>query len=417
MPERGIVYEQAYYRCLPMKDRKMTHLVLVKAPEDCSATVGKSRVEFANSLRGIACLCVVFAHYAGVFWEAPAAVATLTGMPDYEVPPARMPVINWLDNAIPNLQWGPLGVAIFFLISGFVIPFSVARQNAGQFLLNRTLRIWPTYLCGFAFTAGLIAIGAYSYGAPAPFATWEALVHAVPGLRDLVGSRNIDGIIWTLEIEIKFYVICALTVPWLRTSSMKVFSVPMLIGIAALILSWQLPNMSPTAARLSTTAINAAQYLIYMYIGVAFHFLHQGHSQTRQLVTWMGTLSLMMCLVWSSSPYKVTFPSAWNYGLAICIFGWAMSYPQFLRSNKLLDAVAAISYPLYVVHGVAGYVILRWLYAAEVPAWASILLTTAITFAVATALHVLVEKPSQRVGKRLAEKLPRGRSWPEQQAA
>lgn len=323
-------------------------------------------------------------------------------MPIYEVPQQRMPAISWFDNAIPHLQWGPLGVAIFFLISGFVIPFSVNRQSSLQFLMTRVCRIWPTYVCGFAFTASFIALGAWSYGGQAPFTLAEASVHALLGLRDMVGSRNIDGIIWTLELEVKFYLLCALTAPWIRSASLKLFTVPMILGIVACLLAWRLPHLSPAWVRLSTAYINASQYLIFMYIGVAFHFLYQGHSQTQQLVAWLGTLSMMMWLVWSHSPYNSTLPIIWNYGLAICIFGWAMTCPQLLRSNVVLDAIAAISYPLYVVHGVAGYVILRWLYAADVPAGISILLTIAITTAVAYTLHVWVELPSQKLGKRLS---------------
>lgn len=42
------------------------------------------RLEFANILRGIAALIVVlFAHFGGVFFTSPAAVASLTWAPPF----------------------------------------------------------------------------------------------------------------------------------------------------------------------------------------------------------------------------------------------------------------------------------------------------------------------------------------------
>ena len=382
----------------------MTTQLRIAADSQNMRTEPSQKVEFANTLRGLACLSVVFAHYAGVFWEAPVAVVSLTGLPTYQITADQMPALNWFDNAIPNLQWGPLGVAIFFLISGFVIPYSLNRQSFVQFLLNRVFRIWPTYVCGFAVTAVAISVGCWMFASTVPFNSRDLLIHALPGLRDVVGGRNIDGIIWTLEIEVKFYALCALSAVWFRKSSPAVFALPVLIGVLALAVAPYIPGMSPTLAQWTTMYVNLSQYLVYMYIGVAFHFLHAGSLHPKQIVAWMATLGLLVCLIWSNSPYKASFPIAWNYAIAVCLFGWAMSYPNLLRSNRLLDAIAAISYPLYVVHGVAGYVLMRSFLSMGMAPWLNILLTACAATAVAYLLHVIVEVPTQKLGKRLGRR-------------
>ncbi len=38
-----------------------------------------TRVRFANTLRGLACMMVVFAHYGQLYWVAPETVSILTG--------------------------------------------------------------------------------------------------------------------------------------------------------------------------------------------------------------------------------------------------------------------------------------------------------------------------------------------------
>ena len=65
--------------------------------------------------------------------------------------------LTWL-HVVPQFNWGAFGVALFFLISGFVIPFSLSRQRAGAFLVGRFFRIVPLYVVGF--TISLAAIGA-----------------------------------------------------------------------------------------------------------------------------------------------------------------------------------------------------------------------------------------------------------------
>ena len=49
------------------------------------------------------------------------------------------------------LNWGPFGVALFFVISGFVIPFSFETYGRLDFIVARFFRIYPTYLTGLSF--------------------------------------------------------------------------------------------------------------------------------------------------------------------------------------------------------------------------------------------------------------------------
>jgi peptidoglycan/LPS O-acetylase OafA/YrhL len=83
-------------------------------------------LEFVHQLRGIAALVVIFgAHLLGVFWLNPLAVRTLIGVPSWDPPPGPQ-LVMWLHH-FPLIGFGHFGVAVFFLISGFVIPFSVKR--------------------------------------------------------------------------------------------------------------------------------------------------------------------------------------------------------------------------------------------------------------------------------------------------
>lgn len=91
-----------------------------------------SKIEFANTLRGLAAVSVLVSHYYVIFWGDPSTVGSLINAPAAAV---SMPTyLAWL-HAVPQFNWGAFGVALFFLVSGFVIPFSLRRAGGGGVIL------------------------------------------------------------------------------------------------------------------------------------------------------------------------------------------------------------------------------------------------------------------------------------------
>lgn len=77
-----------------------------------------NKVVFANQLRGVAALIVLIWHFYCVFFQYPEAVVDLLGVEKYSV--YISPVISSIFLKLFNLNLGQFGVALFFLISGFV---------------------------------------------------------------------------------------------------------------------------------------------------------------------------------------------------------------------------------------------------------------------------------------------------------
>ena len=143
-----------------------------------------------DSLRAIAALLVVWLHAAATFPMTSAETAASGG--------ALVAIPGFIDV-------GHVGVVVFFLISGFVIPFSILPDRAapvGSFVIKRILRIYPAYWLSVPLAAFVVF---WIWGTA--FSTRELLVNLTL-MQDLFGVRAAEGVYWTLLVELAFYALC-----------------------------------------------------------------------------------------------------------------------------------------------------------------------------------------------------------------
>jgi peptidoglycan/LPS O-acetylase OafA/YrhL len=353
------------------------------------------RIEFANALRGLAALSVLIGHYLAVFWEAPAAVSGLTGM---AAPPTPTPLVAQWVLAFP-LNPSAFGVALFFVISGFVIPFSFRSYGRLDFLIGRIFRIYPTYWTGLTVSLAIVAIGNWALNVPFPHSTTEVLYGYFVGARDIAWVKSVDGVVWTLEVELKFYLICALIAPWLRQGSMKAFLVPVALSLGSLFLGLALTTATTT--RFFFIALSSP-YLLFMFIGVALSYLHRRLLNHAEAAIVVAALLLMFCLALRFGFFRA-IGLAPTYAAAVVVFAMAMRLPAAASSIRYIGFLADISYPLYVIHGLVGYTLMVVLLTAHVPGWVCALTAIIFSTSIAWIIHVFVETPSHFFGRSLAK--------------
>ncbi|MFZ3008386.1 MAG: acyltransferase, partial [Phenylobacterium sp.] len=128
-----------------------------------------------------------------------------------------------LVHAITHLNLGDVpkflsylpGVPIFFLISGFLIFPSYAKSTSlWQYSLKRIFRIYPALIvCFILSVAMLLAVGYMTWGivASPQFGIWAAAQLTIlqfynPEFMRAFGAGVINGSLWTIAVELQFYV-------------------------------------------------------------------------------------------------------------------------------------------------------------------------------------------------------------------
>lgn len=351
------------------------------------------KLVFAHQLRGIAALLIVITHYFGVYYGAQGVIAGLTASPDLHlVAPAWVPYMDF-----PYLK-GPFGVAVFFLISGFVIPFSLRKQRGAGFLLARALRIYPTYIA--CLMLGLLAVSLSACYWQLPFPPdWARIAANALLVHNLANFGTYDAVNWTLAIELKFYLLAALCAPALvqRKPAVLALVAAAIIGVG--LLQPHLTALQPFLGALSTDL----NYVVFMLIGVLFYQHYQGLLTSAGLAGGALLLLAAFLLAWRIGPQRDQVPVlAEYYVYALIVFGACYALRERFRPVHVLDFLADISYPLYAVHPLLGYVMLKLLMQHGLPFGPAVCITLASAVALAWLLHRVVETPCTAWGKKLA---------------
>lgn len=160
---------------------------------------------------------------------------------------------KWAVHGAPRmLEWGFLGVDMFFIISGFLITTLLLRErdrsgeiNLKQFYVRRTLRIFPIYylVIGLLF---ILAVVTYKHSPK----TWELYKWSFPifmlYLQDIVPvSLGVLFHTWSLSMEEQFYLVWPAIEKYLRKSLV----VPLLL---VLIVFWQIFNFGYMSGALTS---------------------------------------------------------------------------------------------------------------------------------------------------------------------
>ncbi len=251
------------------------------------------------------------------------------------------------------LRYGHFAVQLFFLISGFVIAATLVGRTALSFARKRILRLWPTYAVCVTVTWLALSVNGSAHDAVSVTGWLANLTFVAPAF----GYPFMDGVYWSLVLELIFYGWVAVAI---ATGILPRFLVPALAGWMVLSLANEL-LLNDAGLRI----VAITRYAPWFAIGML-----AAHLQSRPFdrPAW-GVLVLAV-----AASFNATFsehlllvmqfglePDVAAAGLAnaviLVLFAGAIALPR--RSGRLSLGLAALSYPLYLLHQSIGALVLN----------------------------------------------------------
>jgi peptidoglycan/LPS O-acetylase OafA/YrhL len=369
------------------------------------------RVWFAQAIRAVACLTVILAHYSQLFVTAPEVVARLALFPPVvNLPqPAYLRLYELLESCC--LSVSHFAVALFFLVSGFVIPFSLQRDSLGGFFVRRFFRIYPGLWVVQLVLLAVLACQARLHHLAFPYRPAVVAGNALL-VNSYLGHPFIEGVCWTLLMEELFYVVCALCA-WQGVLDRPATVVLAGLGLAGVALATSFVVPSPTMPRwqpgLHWLGVNAT-FVVFIFVGVVLHYLYGGAWRLRQGLPLIVGLLGLYALGCFHGALRHTGGSATFFVSALAALG--LFVPLLVLNRRLpysrwLDRLAEISYPLYLVHATLGYIVIRAVYLGTGSLYLGFATAFVGAVALAALVHRFVERPGIALGKRLAARLRR----------
>lgn len=362
-------------------------------PDPATGPVTAERRNNIDALRLIAALLVLFAHCFAL-----------------SEPGLRDPITGALQDVLP-LQRGLAGqgVALFFVISGFLVTRSyLSRRNLGAYAASRALRIFPALWVALGLTVvvatAITTLGAADFLTKGTTLGYLAHNGSLLGLRyDLAGVfadnplRDVNISLWTLPLEFLMYlVVAALGVIGLLRSR-ALFNVAVGVAALAFVVNSGLPLIEDR---------HESELLLFFGAG-AFVYVN------RDLIKLRGRLALPLL---GASMLLSLLDFALADVAAIGAFTYFLLWLGFTRSLRLpnLAARGDLSYATYLY---AALVTQLWIAAlGAVSPWVLLPLTAGVTLPLAWLSWHLVERPAlaqkpraQALVGRLAARAPRGR--------
>ncbi|WP_439677054.1 acyltransferase family protein [Embleya sp. MST-111070] len=347
---------------------------------------GRSRLYALDVFRLFAALAVLSFH-----WTADAGVPEIWG--------GRAPQ-DFIPNVTRITRFGWLGVELFFLISGFVICMSSWGRRAGDFAVSRVVRLYPAFWAAIVLTATVLHV-APDLGRPGArdgIDLRTVLVNFTM-FEGRMGVKDVDGVYWTLWLELQFYLLFAIVVA-MGLTYRRVLAFCGIWLVVAL-----LANGSGAPIVEEVAMVRQAPYFV---AGVTMYLMHRfGPNLLLWAVvgfTWLMALADVPGLkkVYDDAVGHPMSGTAVSVGITLAyaaVLAAALGYLDWVRWRRLA-VFGALTYPLYLIHQEAGWTLIHWLRDRGLGDRGAITVALVVALTVAYLLHRLVERPLSRVMKR-----------------
>jgi peptidoglycan/LPS O-acetylase OafA/YrhL len=262
------------------------------------------------------------------------------------------------DDLSPVVRYGHTG-SFFFLISSFVISLSAERRSAPAFLTARMRRLVPAFWICCLLTTLASWLFAQSQFAVTPL---QLLGHLTM-LRVLAGSVDhglIDGSYWTLQIELRFYLLVALLLWWRPGQLGRTLPRVMAVGLL-------LSAVNYLGIMTGRDGVHVLNFVPLFASGVAYGAVARRRASALEWTLLATAVPLSLAYAAHdasvlSAHYKVYFSpvilTATLGAFQAVLFLLTVARID-IRPSRILRACGMLTYPLFLLHQNVGYMILN----------------------------------------------------------
>jgi len=325
----------------------------------------KEKLGYLSSLdllRGLAALAVCFFHFTH-------------GNPDF---------LNNTNILFQVGRYGFLGVDVFFVISGFVIPYSMYRGRfsfgkIGLFLGKRFIRIEPPYILSIIMVVSLnwiSTLSPYYKGAPFQIDSTALALH-LGYLNAFFEFPWVNDVYWTLAIEFQYYILIALIFPllihpkkWIAYLTLTIFG---MLGFFI------------------TRHSLIFNYGFLFIVGILLFQFRIGYLEKSHF----GAMLLIALLI-------IFIKFDHRYLIAALLPYFFITY--FIFNDRISKFLGNISYSIYLIHiPIGGRIInlTETFIQNELLRSLFVFVALAVSIFAAWVFYRIIEKPSQELAKRI----------------
>ena len=352
------------------------------------------RYQFIDVLRGIAVLLVLIIHISELY----------VGFAQQGKSGGR-----WIAQIAHQFDFGRMGVTIFFIISGFVIPGSLSGgkiDGSVKFLLSRFFRLFPLFWLSLflSLIAQQWASGKYP-------STTDILLNATM-VPEFFSVQLINGAYWTLAVELVFYGICLALFLLNGVKNSNVLALLALVLTATFIEREYIHKFTIFESKLGEYPL----LLGFMFWGALARARFEkqvltGFAEAAYWIIAFGWLFLFPMAGFNEAYVRTHAEPDMvsrlygSYFAAFVVFFFSIHF--FKIKSTFLSFIGRISYSIYLMHGPVIYAGIYYLdnfgqsLHGKISVYLSLLVVSLVTFLLSYCTYTWIERPSQLFGKRI----------------
>jgi peptidoglycan/LPS O-acetylase OafA/YrhL len=303
----------------------------------------KNRIEVLDSFRGIAIIMVIFFHF----------FSRWTNLYPYQ-------------NKYDFFGHGKFGVHFFFMISGFVIFFTLEKtKSLAQFWFNRFVRLLPAMFFASILTFVFFNLFDSDFLFPTSHYFENVLVSLTfiqPSLIESITRYSIkldyvSGSYWSLWVEIQFYVLASF---FYFFNQKKFYTYFFITSVVLVIFNFLLShiyidNFIIVKLRALRQTFNLLNALPFFCLGAVFYIFYENNRKQIKNSMYKISIFLFFALFLIFTNYQ-DLSKLLLFAVFISLFLLMVYYPDKISflNNKVLNMIGVSSYFLYLIHENAG---------------------------------------------------------------